>query len=128
VTSISDFELPDGKIDWKAYYTAQAENGDICYKCRHYILFGGKGYPTQCNDCQLLNTSKEEVRHSSLIRCPHCGDTSAIDDRYDLYEEGEHETWCNSCDKKYTVSTRVSFTFTSEPRIPDEYSRETEED
>lgn len=121
--NIKDYELPDGKIDWKAYHKAEVANGDSCYNCGHFILFS-KGYQTLCNKCNSLH-NKGEVNHHSLVRCPHCGAAKRVDngDDYDLYSEGEHSTSCFECSKEYTVSTSVSFNFRSEPRVPDEYSR-----
>jgi hypothetical protein len=53
---------------------------------------------------------------NSSPKCPHCGydcDVSAHD-LYRVYEEGEHEIDCPSCGLEFTVSTRVSFSFSTE--------------
>lgn len=49
-------------------------------------------------------------------KCPHCGHVAEIsaNDWYQLYEEGEHEVTCPSCDEDFTVSTRVSFSFSTD--------------
>jgi len=49
-------------------------------------------------------------------KCPHCGVTSRIDDNewYELYEEGMHEVTCPDCDLDFSVSTSVSYSFTTE--------------
>lgn len=49
-------------------------------------------------------------------RCPHCGTEHDISESgaYRLYEEGEHELDCESCEREFTVSTRVSYTFSTD--------------
>lgn len=46
-------------------------------------------------------------------KCPHCGGETDIgaNDLWCIYEEGEHEIDCPSCDEPFTVSVRVSFSF-----------------
>jgi len=79
-----------------------------------FILFGN-GYPTNCDSCNELTSNQEEVRHSSRIRCPDCGETRNPfeGEGHDLYEEGEHSVYCYECDKEFEVSTGISYTFTS---------------
>lgn len=49
-------------------------------------------------------------------KCPHCGHDCHVSDNewWRLYEEGEHEVTCPSCDEDFTVSTRVSFSFSTD--------------
>ncbi len=49
-------------------------------------------------------------------RCPHCGEDCDIskNDWWRLYEEGEHDVDCPHCDDSFTVSTRVSYTFSTD--------------
>lgn len=49
-------------------------------------------------------------------KCPHCGHDLDIaeHERWGLYEEGEHETECPACDLGYTVSVRVSYSYSTE--------------
>lgn len=49
-------------------------------------------------------------------KCPHCGDECEISDNgwYQLYEEGSHEVCCPSCGEDFSVSTRVSFSFSTD--------------
>lgn len=49
-------------------------------------------------------------------RCPHCGTTCDVSDNdwFRLYEEGEHDVSCPHCDGDFTVSTRVSFSFSTD--------------
>jgi hypothetical protein len=54
-------------------------------------------------------------------KCPHCGTDFDIAEHeaWRLYEEGEHEVECYSCGLDYTVSTRVSFSFSTDTEDPD---------
>ena len=49
-------------------------------------------------------------------KCPHCGEVCDIgrNDWWRLYEEGEHEVTCPHCDGDFTVSTRVSYSFSTD--------------
>jgi uncharacterized CHY-type Zn-finger protein len=68
-----------------------------------------------CNGCKDLGEDDGEVTHDSFIRCPKCRHSMNASDseKYDLYREGEHTTSCGVCGYDFTVSTNVSFTFTS---------------
>lgn len=54
-------------------------------------------------------------------KCPHCGEECSVRDNewWKLYEEGEHEVTCPSCDEDFTVSTRVSYSFSTEHQDED---------
>lgn len=47
--------------------------------------------------------------------CPHCRHTRDISEvgSWHLYEEGEHEITCERCELDYTVSTRASYSFST---------------
>lgn len=49
-------------------------------------------------------------------RCPHCGQCASVIDneRWKLYEEGEHEVTCPYCGLDFAVSTRVSYSFSTD--------------
>ncbi|MDQ5978809.1 MAG: hypothetical protein QG602_1783 [Verrucomicrobiota bacterium] len=49
-------------------------------------------------------------------KCPHCGCECSVshNEWWNLYEEGEHEVTCPSCDQDFTVSTRVSYSFSTD--------------
>ena len=51
-----------------------------------------------------------------LPKCPHCGAEHEISQSgaYRLYEEGEHSLDCESCEREFTVSTRISHTFSTD--------------
>lgn len=72
-----------------------------------------------CPDCRLI-PHKEELDHSSLIRCPKCGDTwdPQHDDDYAVLGEGVHAVSCGECEHDFTVSTSISWNFTSPALLP----------
>jgi hypothetical protein len=113
-TRFEDHEGPDGKLNWKSYHDSQKRNGEVCSRCGKYILFP-KGYPEQCPDCHSLSKSKQEVYHSSLVRCPKClTEIDAFDlCSYGIHEEGEHEVSCPGCDANFVVNTTISYKFES---------------
>lgn len=49
-------------------------------------------------------------------KCPHCGEECSVSDNewWHLYEEGEHEVTCPACDEDFTVSTSVSYSFSTD--------------
>lgn len=49
-------------------------------------------------------------------KCPHCGDDYDINDHeaWNLYEEGEHQIECPSCDLEYAVSVGVSYNYSTD--------------
>jgi transposase-like protein len=54
--------------------------------------------------------------------CPHCGETFSVDNHewWSLYEEGEHEITCPDCDWDFQVTTRVSYTFSTDNQERDD--------
>lgn len=70
-----------------------------------------------------LKKAKEEERYCTSgywgqeqPRCPHCGQECSVseNDWWSLYEEGEHEKTCPHCDGDFTISTRVSYSFSTD--------------
>jgi len=49
-------------------------------------------------------------------KCPHCGHEVGVGDNelWRLYEEGEHEVECPHCENSFMVSTRVSYSFSTD--------------
>jgi hypothetical protein len=70
-----------------------------------------------------LKVAKREDRYlpdgywrADQPKCPHCGhvcDLSA-NDWWSLCEEGEHEVECPQCQGEFTVSTHVSYSFSTD--------------
>ena len=111
-------EIPrnaEGRIDLAAWRRQDLATGRRCRTCEAHIVFGSKGVPADCFDCQQLRDYDGDVEHSRRLRCPACrhGFDFDVDDHYKLYEEGEHYVCCPSCDADFTVETRVEFHFTS---------------
>ena len=79
-------------------------------------LYMQHDYPELCWECQALARESEATRHSSLVRCPKCGETWEPD--LDEYEEGTGLVWCPECDEEFDVEIHVSWSFTSPARTP----------
>jgi len=49
-------------------------------------------------------------------KCPHCGAVCAISENewWRLYEEGEHDVSCPHCDGDFSVTARVSYSFSTD--------------
>lgn len=126
-TKFNDYKV-DGNIDWTAYRKAQTENGEICSKCRSHITFA-KGHETACRDCDKLENDDGEVWSDNYIRCPKCSVTWQPYERehYELLEDGSHDVTCQNCDHDFTVSTSISWTFNSPPKIQEEDNGEKDE-
>ena len=54
--------------------------------------------------------------------CPHCGYTYRINDNdaWSLYEEGEHEVECPTCELEFTVYTHVRHSFSTDVQEDEE--------
>ena len=55
-------------------------------------------------------------------KCPHCGHDCDISENgwWRLYDEGEHEVTCPSCNNEFTVGVRVSYSFSTDQQDDDE--------
>ena len=125
MTNINDYRKPDGTSDWDAYQVACVAAGKECRHCGGFILLP-QGIPTLCDACKEIEQDSSEVTHGSQLRCPHCGASFHYStDDYDLYDEGEHNVSCPECDQDFTITTSVTYSFTSPARIA---SKETGDD
>jgi uncharacterized CHY-type Zn-finger protein len=137
IVSVADHQTPDGKMDWKSYNAASEaarrqdiNDGVYCSSCGAYLIFNRGGGRQRCGQCRGLS-EPGELTHDRLIRCPACGDTfnPGDNDHYKLYGDGEHSVTCQNCDHQFEVSTHISYSFTSPPRIsPAEDDEEPEEE
>ena len=126
--SMKDYEDAEGTVDWKAFNKAREEAGEKCTRCGASLLLvgilgGGRPTgPTLCGACRSMDEDAEEVNHSKAVRCPRCGIRETIEEGelYSLYEEGEHDVYCNHCEFEYEVTTYVQYTFTSPARTSEE--------
>ena len=75
-----------------------------------------------------LKKAKEEDGHfpsdywgNKQPRCPHCGAECDVseNDWWKLYEEGEHDVSCPHCDGDFSVTTRVSHSFSTDEQDDD---------
>jgi DNA-directed RNA polymerase subunit RPC12/RpoP len=112
--SIDDFRKPDGTTDWAAYERAGRACGDKCTRCGTFIF---AKQPGECVDCARLGRPAQ-VDHPHYVRCPACMHVWSPyhHEQYEVLHDGEHEISCHQCDHEFTVSTRVTFTFTSPAR------------
>ena len=113
MTSIKDYKDSEGNLDWNAYQNAKKANGEICTRCGTYILWG-KGYPQECHDCKDAKNEKE-LRHDKFIRCPQCRhlwDPFECE-MYEVLTDDNHDVCCVECDYHFTMTTYVSYSFTS---------------
>lgn len=122
--SYQDYKDENGNINWKAYYQAQRDNGEKCYKCGEFI-YPNKGYMSLCYDCQQLERCSGEVDAKS-IRCPNCKTifNPYDEEMYDLLNDGEHDVQCPHCDEEFEISTEVEYSFTSPPLLSEENDEE----
>lgn len=117
-----------GKINWRAYEKAQEAAGERCTCCGS-LIYPGKGHHARCHDCESLDADPE-INHDHLVRCPKCRNhwsPSGNDDHRLAYEDGEHEVSCEECGHAFTVTTHVSYSYTSPAMIQDEPEPESEE-
>lgn len=72
---------------------------------------------------QALKEAKRGNRLGSLEffgnkspKCPHCRADYSIEEHeaWRLYEEGEHEAECGRCSQEFRVSTRISYSFSTD--------------
>lgn len=59
------------------------------------------------DDDKLECITNGEFIHEREIYCPYCGDEYEIDEKYELYADGEEEVYCANCAKRFTVITNV---------------------
>jgi len=57
-----------------------------------------------------------QFRGNRQPKCPHCGADYDVSENgtWRIYEEGEHDLSCPSCDLDFTVSTAVSYSFSTD--------------
>jgi uncharacterized Zn-finger protein len=67
---------------------------------------------------QALKASRDTLEFwgNKQPKCPHCGADCDVNENewWKLYEEGEHEVTCPHCDGDFTVSTMVSYSFSTD--------------
>lgn len=113
-----EFEDENGNVDWRAYDRDQVNKGKQCRTCGAMILWS-KGVPTQCSQCKSMTEQRDELSHDKFLRCPRCGyhwDPYESED-YEVLSDEIHVVTCMECNYDFEVTTYVSYSFTSPPRI-----------
>lgn len=119
-----DYRTANGH-DWTSYERARINNGELCERCGGFVNLLGEpaGHRVNCYSCCELDGDTGEVTHDDFIRCPKCGHLDRISDwdcdyGEEKYSEGEHAVSCGACEYTYTISTHVSYCYTSPSREP----------
>jgi len=122
--SFKDFEDKEGNANWESYRKAQIAEGEICYQCKGYILFGSGGRRL-CGNCEDIE-DPDEVTHESFIRCPKCSHSwNAWDNEdYPTNDSEEMTVSCSDCDHEFDVGVRITYSFTSPELIKEERESE----
>lgn len=112
-----------GKIDKLLEKVAQT-HGDSKYTLVYKATVEVAKAHIDLSDEETEEISSGDIKETcceSDIFCPWCGEIYEIEDEFDLYDDGEHECQCPSCNKKFTVDTNVSYTFsTTRQEVEDE--------
>ena len=101
-----------------------------CKKCNGYIInFSNKPDGDYCGDCVELLTKDDQVKYNKYVRCPKCRNIfdPGNSEMPSLFEEGDHEIYCDKCDHEYVVSTYIEFSFTSPAMISEQRSNDGED-
>ena len=69
----------------------------------------------------LNNGERMDFWANDEPKCPHCGQESSVSENewWKIYEEGDHEVSCPHCETDFTVTTRVSYTFSTDHQDDD---------
>lgn len=107
-----------------------------CERCGK--TFNSYFYETMCYKCRV-EKNREDVRESLLsgeatrtdcesdVICPWCGEVIEEDcEMNEFYEDGTHVFDCPYCEKEFTLSTSVSYTYSTDRELPNYVLRERE--
>ncbi|NMZ77406.1 hypothetical protein HBO32_30375 [Pseudomonas nitroreducens] len=69
----------------------------------------------------LKSGGRHDFSYTKEPICPHCGNEFDVmqNEAWELYEEGEHEVQCNTCDENFSVNTHVKFSFSTDEQDED---------
>lgn len=108
----------------------------ICKRCGK--PFKAYMYETMCYKCQC-EKNLEDIKEGILsgettstdcedeVICPWCGEAIEGDcETGEFYEEGTHVMECPECGKEFTLSTSVSYSYSTERELPDYILRDRE--
>ena len=84
----------------------------MCYKCsKEKNLEGIKE--------SILSGEKLSTYGEDEVICPWCGEVLEVDCETDeLYVDGQHVMRCYDCNKEFTLSTSVSYSYSTERDLP----------
>jgi hypothetical protein len=107
------------------------QSGEKCCMCGEYIVcLRPPGYSQRCWKCKQLD-GQGDVRDNRYIRCPKCrhswnsfGDDCSFENS--VFEEGDHDVSCPSCEHRFEVTTNVTYSFDSPALIVEESEAEEE--
>ena len=90
-----------------------------CNRCgRGMIHWPNDPVPTICDDCQKFDLwgGEDSKPHPKLVQCPDCKtfiNIMADCDLYHLFEDGDHQVYCEKCDRDFWITTEVRYVFWS---------------
>jgi hypothetical protein len=99
-----------------------------CERCGK--TFNSYLYETMCYKCQkeknledvkksIVSGEKTSTYGEDDVICPWCGESIEADcESSEFYEDGDHVLQCPYCDKEFTLSTSVSYTYSTERELP----------
>lgn len=98
----------------EAEQRAERDSGKRCRNCKRWNG-SPPGHLWTCWECERFASHEDSVSSSGCVRCPHCKRVKTVEDMeaYHVYQEGEHELTCMSCDKEFTVTSHVSYSIES---------------
>ena len=81
-----------------------------CFSCKN------KKYNNKISQ-QIKDGEIDSVDCEDEIFCPYCGEINEVNDNYEIYEDGEHDFTCCDCEKEFTVTTNISYSFDTKRRL-----------
>lgn len=93
----------------------------VCGKERYMMSWEDTCYTCCCEQHlseikqNILSGEETETSCEDEVICPWCGEVQEYDiDDYEIYEEGSHEMQCQDCNKKFRMTTNVSYSYDTE--------------
>lgn len=76
---------------------------------------------------RILSGEADSTDYEDDVICPWCGEALEPDCEYrEFYEDGTHVMQCFSCEKEFTLSTSVSYSYSTKRQLPVYVLRERE--
>ena len=100
----------------------------ICQRCgKSFDSYFGETLCWSCNKAKNLEDVQESILSGEEtstdcendVICPWCGEVIEPDcESSEFYEDGTHVMRCPECDKEFTLSTSVSYSYSTERELP----------